>query len=341
MLDDFVPEVPVVQLPHQPVELDGFDSEVRRKTLRPVTARAQWKWPRMSTGSVVLTAVCVCAGLTLGTIASSIGHAPTMAGDKSKPQFAVSAGETLVALSPEQFSADSLPGPSPDVIGPVRDATAAEPGRTESDIRERPTTVARLKTTVPSAQPSVTPAIAVDAPQPASQEARVQLMPISADPIIPEPLRLEAPSAAANTVAPAATVAPPVTLPRTVALGVSLAPRVETAGRSVMEEAAVRALLEGYRDAYEQLDVRAARRVWPGVDDRRLARAFSDLESQTLDFDDCDFDLKDDRGVARCRGRATYVARVGKRTPQTQTRNWTFQVHREGNRWAIDSVRSE
>jgi hypothetical protein len=108
-----------------------------------------------------------------------------------------------------------------------------------------------------------------------------------------------------------------------------------------MEEAAVRTLLEGYREAYEHLDVGAARRVWPGVDDRRLARAFSDLESQTLDFDDCDFDLKDDRGVARCRGRATYVARVGKRTPQTQSRNWTFQVHREGNRWAIDSVRSE
>src|SRR5688500_4870289 len=125
MLDDFVPEVPVVQLPHQPVELAGFDSEVRRGTLRPVTARAQWKWPRMSTGSVVLTAVCVGAGLTLGTLASSIGHAPAMPGDKSNPQLAVSAGETLVALSPEQFSTDPPASPAPDAIAPVGHATAA------------------------------------------------------------------------------------------------------------------------------------------------------------------------------------------------------------------------
>ena len=351
MLDDFVPEAPVAQTPKQAVELVGFVSEDGRQPAQPVTPRRKWTWRRMWSSSVVLTAASVGAGLTLGTIATSIGHGPAMPGDQSKPQLTVSTGETLVSHPPEQLSTDSLPAPSPDAVGPVRDALAAVPGRSESerselersesDIGERQAMSAPVKTTAPAAETSVTPAIPRDVTQPASQETRLQPTPMSTTPIVPEPPRLEAPSAAAVTVAPAATAAPPVTLPRTVALGVSLAPTVETAGRSVMEEAAVRTLLEGYREAYEQLDVRAAQRVWPGVDDRRLARAFSDLESQTLDFDDCDFDLKDDRGVARCRGRATYVARIGKRTPQTQSRNWTFQVHREGNRWAIDSVRSE
>ena len=93
---------------------------------------------------------------------------------------------------------------------------------------------------VPAAQPMVTAAMAIDVPEPALLQARLQPMPTSATPIVPESLRSEAPSAAPVTAAPAAAVAPPVTLPRTVALGVSLPPTVATVGRSVMEEAAVR-----------------------------------------------------------------------------------------------------
>jgi hypothetical protein len=114
-----------------------------------------------------------------------------------------------------------------------------------------------------------------------------------------------------------------------------------TAARSQQDETAVRAVLDMYRGAYEQLDARAARRVWPTVDERRLARAFSDLQSQTLNFEECRIAVEGARGVARCRGQATYVGRVGTRAPQTQDRSWTFQLQKTAERWAINSVRSE
>ena len=111
--------------------------------------------------------------------------------------------------------------------------------------------------------------------------------------------------------------------------------------RWVSEEAAVRNVLELYRGAYQQLDAQAARRVWPNLDERRLARAFSDLESQTLDFDECRIDVANVKSIARCRGRATYVGRVGRRTAQTQARRWTFELLKTGERWAIDSVSAQ
>jgi hypothetical protein len=107
------------------------------------------------------------------------------------------------------------------------------------------------------------------------------------------------------------------------------------------ERAAVRAVVEQYRSAYERLDARAAKRVWPGVDQRALERAFSGLESQTVNFDECNVDITNTRGTARCRGRATFVGRVGTRVPQTHVRDWTFQLSKAGDNWAIDSIRAQ
>ena len=121
----------------------------------------------------------------------------------------------------------------------------------------------------------------------------------------------------------------------------ALAPVAAVAMRSASEETEVRRILERLRGAYERLDARAARQVWPSLDERRLARAFSTLKSQELDFEECRIDLASARGVALCRGRATYVGRFGKREPETQNRRWTFQVRKTGDSWAIDSVRSE
>ena len=121
----------------------------------------------------------------------------------------------------------------------------------------------------------------------------------------------------------------------------SVAPVAAVAMRSASEETEVRRILERLRGAYERLDARAARQVWPSLDEPRLARAFSTLKSQELDFEECRIDLASTRGVALCRGRATYVGRFGKREPETQNRRWTFQVRKTGDSWAIDSVRSE
>lgn len=107
------------------------------------------------------------------------------------------------------------------------------------------------------------------------------------------------------------------------------------------ERAAVRALLERYRAAYERLDARAAKRVWPGADERALERAFSGLERQTVNFDACDIDISNARGRALCRGSASYTPRVGKRDERTQGRNWTFVIQKAGGDWRIESVRAQ
>jgi hypothetical protein len=48
----------------------------------------------------------------------------------------------------------------------------------------------------------------------------------------------------------------------------------------VDEHAAVRATLGRYESAYSDLNTAAAHAVWPGVDERALARAFDSLSSQ-------------------------------------------------------------
>jgi hypothetical protein len=100
----------------------------------------------------------------------------------------------------------------------------------------------------------------------------------------------------------------------------------------------VRDLLSGYQAAYASLDARRAKQIWPAVDERALERAFNALESQTVTFDTCDLTLNDRRAVASCRGRATYVTRIGRRSSHTESRQWTFLLEKPAERWIIGEV---
>jgi hypothetical protein len=113
-----------------------------------------------------------------------------------------------------------------------------------------------------------------------------------------------------------------------------------TTGVIVPDETLVRSLLERYRGAYERLDADAAKTIWPSVDERRLARAFSDVQSQSMTFDNCRIHISDARALAFCQGTATYVARVGNRSARSQPRRWTFEVQKSGENWTIDKVES-
>jgi hypothetical protein len=107
---------------------------------------------------------------------------------------------------------------------------------------------------------------------------------------------------------------------------------------SVNEAAAVRDLLARYRTAYEQLDARSAKQIWPDVDERALARAFDGLESQAVTFESCNVDVGDGRAAAFCRGTATYVRRVGNKSSQTQGREWAFVLRKAEQGWLIQAV---
>jgi hypothetical protein len=93
--------------------------------------------------------------------------------------------------------------------------------------------------------------------------------------------------------------------------------------------------LQQYADAYERLDAAAARRVWPTVDERALARAFSGLQSQGISFEHCDTEVEGEEARATCRGRASYVPKVGSREPLSASREWRFRLRRAGDGWQI------
>lgn len=108
---------------------------------------------------------------------------------------------------------------------------------------------------------------------------------------------------------------------------------------AALEVASVREALSRYGAAYSRLDAAAARAVWPSVDARALGRAFAELRSQRVTFDDCDIAVDGLRARAACRGATTYVPRAGDQSPRTEARAWRFELEksRDAN-WRIASA---
>jgi hypothetical protein len=105
-----------------------------------------------------------------------------------------------------------------------------------------------------------------------------------------------------------------------------------------MEASAVRSVLDGYADAFSTLDANATQRVWPGADVRGLTRAFDQLTAQTITFNRCDVNASGETADAVCVGRATWVPKVGDRSPKSEQRTWRFALGRDGDEWVIDRV---
>jgi hypothetical protein len=140
-----------------------------------------------------------------------------------------------------------------------------------------------------------------------------------------------APLTNAGRISP--TPPPPVIAP----LAPSL-PAVVTAAAAAPvrdDQRLVSGVLDAYARAYGRLDAAAAHEVWPSVDERALARAFGSLQSQTIAFDDCQIDVNGTAASATCRGRASYVGKVGSRDPRVEARQWRFDLRRDGDAWTI------
>jgi hypothetical protein len=107
------------------------------------------------------------------------------------------------------------------------------------------------------------------------------------------------------------------------------------------EEGLVHQVLQRYRYAYDDLDARSARAVWPAVNEAALTRAFQSLQSQQLTFDACDVQLRGGLATATCRGTARYVTKVGSRDPHIEPRVWNFTLKKLGDDWKIETARAE
>ena len=153
----------------------------------------------------------------------------------------------------------------------------------------------------------------------------------------PVPPSLPAPANVAASLPPPSAVPPPPP--------VAASPLPAAAEPAVVEarldDDGVRKTLLEYKSAYEALDARSARAVWPVVNERALARAFDGLESQHLMFDACDIQVNGAAAAATCRGTARYVAKIGSREPRTEPRVWNFTLKKSGQDWKIESARAE
>jgi hypothetical protein len=145
------------------------------------------------------------------------------------------------------------------------------------------------------------------------------------------------PPMAAISVAPVA----PMPVPAMVVTPVRR-PAVSDAAMKVVagpdERTRVADVLQRYARAYGELDVRAAREVWPGVDQRALTRAFDGLSSQSVSFDDCQIDVQGSTANASCRGQASYIGKVGRSVPRIEARTWRFELRRDGEAWKIENA---
>ncbi|HEY7288060.1 MAG TPA: hypothetical protein VH497_21575 [Vicinamibacterales bacterium] len=108
----------------------------------------------------------------------------------------------------------------------------------------------------------------------------------------------------------------------------------------VDDEQGVKQALQRYRSAYDRLDARLARNVWPTVNEAALARAFDSLQSQSLTFNTCDVAFKGPAAVATCEGTMRYTPRVGARDSRIEPHVWTFTLRKRGPDWEIDSVKA-
>jgi hypothetical protein len=101
------------------------------------------------------------------------------------------------------------------------------------------------------------------------------------------------------------------------------------------EERNIYQVVQQYERAYEQLDVDAARAIWPSVDARALARAFDGLKEQQLEFSSCRVTVAAGEATVVCGGRASYVTRVGHHATRTEPREWTFRLRKIDANWLI------
>lgn len=199
----------------------------------------------------------------------------------------------------------------------------------------------------PARAPSVTP---VPKPPPTrTPPSSNSVMPLtsavlsSALPTSPGPAGSNGPAPVLGSPLPPAAPPPaPAGLPALrVAPSSSSSATIPPAPETVSPSAAVRNALDRYRRGFNELDSGEVKAIWPEVDERALARAFSQLSKQLFVFDTCNVDVKGLLATASCRGRAQYVPKVGNKSPRVEMREWTFLLRRGPDDWWIQRVDSK
>jgi hypothetical protein len=246
---------------------------------------------------------------------------------ESRPPANPDLGAVPVASNDEEESVPAIITPPEPLLRPTGTAGGAPPTIASRSVPMREASPPAVERTIDRraeedqpngplaevsddfvAAPRTTTAVAPDAGPAIVPSTAVPDLPVNAD-------------GRGRPAPPAASVASAVTIPA----GPDQQVRVED-------------VLRRYARAYGQLDASAARAVWPSVDERALAKAFQGLSSQKISFDDCAIDIRGVVANASCRGQASYAPKVGNREARTESRNWRFELRRDGDEWQIVEV---
>ena len=169
-----------------------------------------------------------------------------------------------------------------------------------------------------SPQPVVTPAIA-RAPVLATPATVTASASTSPDTVVAAVAKVEPPLDASSVSRPASTT-------------------TSSAESRHAQSQRIRSLLLRYENAYNRLDAKAARAVWPGVDQAALGQAFSGLLFQRVSLGPCEITVIGNVGGASCAGKARWEPKIGGGL-QSADRYWTFNLRKTGEEWQIDELR--
>jgi hypothetical protein len=309
------------------------------RLMRPV-------WPSMF-GLAALAGVAVVA-VTLLSFALG-GRAP--AADRSASRGSDALPSPVESTAPQADNQTAVAGPDllapaiPSAIGessdqhsapradirpvalPTAAATVGVSGDRGPAIRERESrTDDSLRNTRIESPPlpnvdarpaSATVETVIPSPEPASIAAAVSAIPPREARPVPN-----APAPLVDAPAPA----------------VAVAPAAAAAIKTGTARTAVESVLQRYATAFSTLDARAAKDVWPSVNESGLARAFSTVKEQQVDLGACDIWVTGPTAVASCEGRTRYTPKVGSKSARSEARGWTFYLEQDGQQWSIASV---
>lgn len=282
----------------------------------------------------------------------------TASGNTRVPAPGVTSG-TTGAVAPRAASAPPAPVPAAPQT-PTQAVAPSGRSQTTGAVPASPVSPAASRTEVPAAPANLPPP--PTAPQP-SPSAPLPEMIATAAPvtrtIVVQPEAETRPPAPAAVVTPPPAIVPATSAPLTAeatppeatrqvvaaptprpaaaeaTASSAASPATMAATRTANDEAAIRRALEGYRSAYNTLNASGARAVWPSVDVATLSKAFEQLESQSLEFSSCQIAVTGDSARAVCGGSASFVPKVGRRSPRRDSREWRFTMQRSNDRWVI------
>jgi hypothetical protein len=334
--------------PNAPDLRPGID---RAEAAAPAQSRLRWRDPRRTLAAavacVVVSASAGHAVVRVGGLEalSSFATALLLSGDTRAPLGPVALDRPAAGLRPGPWAA---PGGEPVAVTVERREVSLVPAPESSPMaREapRPTlpeSTGRVTLSAPEVSARPEPqAVAVSSPihevgSPVVADTPVEAGPDS-EPVVavallpPPPVSTEVPRGRRDTTAESGAVSEPGSGAPVEAVPAAAAPAApvrEDVGQ--LEHA-----LRRYATAYRQLDARAAKAVWPSVNERALARAFDGLASQDLVLERCHFDVAGQTATASCSGRASYVPRVGSRGVREEAREWSFTLKKVEDEWRI------